>query len=124
MLACSAAGCRTRSDRTRADRTNQNNAGQNETGNSKQWTTAMRFTVLYSKSLYAGDSVARRIDGPDLRVVFPQVSASVADLSDADCAAADGLMIMRFRVTEADLRRLSSLRAICRMGVGYDILDR
>jgi phosphoglycerate dehydrogenase-like enzyme len=90
----------------------------------KQWTIAMRFTVLYSENLYADDSVERRIYGPDVRGIFPQASASVADLSDADCAAADGLMIIRFRVTEADLRRFPRLRAICRMGVGYDILDR
>jgi phosphoglycerate dehydrogenase-like enzyme len=90
----------------------------------KQWTVTMRFTVLYSENLYADDSVERSIYGPDMRVIFPQASASVADLSDADCAAADGLMIMRFKVTEADLRRFPKLRAICRMGVGYDILDR
>jgi phosphoglycerate dehydrogenase-like enzyme len=90
----------------------------------KQWTIAMRFTVLYSENLYADDSVEQRIYGPDIRAIFPRASASVADLSDADCAAADGLMIMRFKVTEADLRRFPRLRAICRMGVGYDILDR
>jgi len=84
----------------------------------------MPFTVLYSESLYDDDSVERRIYGPDVRVIFPQASASLADLSDADCATADGLMIMRFKVTEADLRRFPKLRAICRMGVGYDILDR
>ena len=90
----------------------------------KQWTLAMQFTVLYSENLYADDSVERRIYGPDIRAIFPRAPASVADLSDADCAAADGLMIMRFKVTEADLRRFPRLRAICRMGVGYDILDR
>ena len=73
----------------------------------QEWTVAMRFTVLYSENMYADDSVERRIYGPDVRVIFPQASASVADLSDADCAAADGLMIMRFRVTAADLRPLS-----------------
>ena len=59
----------------------------------------MRFTVLYSENLYADDSVERRIYGPDVRVIFPQAANSLADLSDADCAAADGLMIMRFKVT-------------------------
>ncbi len=84
----------------------------------------MRLTVLYSENMYADDSVERRIYGPDVRVIFPRASTSVAGLSDADCAAADGLMIMRLRVTAADLRRFPRLRAICRMGVGYDILDR
>jgi C-terminal binding protein len=84
----------------------------------------MRFTVLYAEKHYPDDSVERRIYGPEVRVIFPQASASVADLSDADCAAADGLMILRFKVTAADLRRFPKLRAICRMGVGYDNLDR
>lgn len=84
----------------------------------------MRFTVLYSQNLYPDDSLEQRIYGPDVRVVFPQASASLADLSDADCAAADGLMILTFKVTAADLRRFPKLRAICRMGVGYDKLDR
>jgi C-terminal binding protein len=84
----------------------------------------MRFTVLYSEANYADDSVERRIYGPDVRVIFPPAPASLADLSDADCAAADGLMILTFKVTAADLRRFPKLRAICRTGVGYDNLDR
>ncbi len=84
----------------------------------------MSFTVLYSENNYADDSVERRIYGPEVRVIFPHASGSLSDLSDADCAAADGLMIMRFKVSAADLRRFPRLRAICRMGVGYDNLDR
>ncbi len=84
----------------------------------------MSFTVLYSENVYPDDSVERRIYGPDVRVVFPKQSASIADLSDEDCAAADGLMILRFKVTAKDLERFPKLRAICRMGVGYDNLDR
>ena len=48
----------------------------------------MTVTVLYSENNYPDDSVERRIYGPDVRVVFPQKSSSLADLSDADCAAA------------------------------------
>jgi phosphoglycerate dehydrogenase-like enzyme len=84
----------------------------------------MTVTILYSENNYPDDSVERRIYGPDARVIFPQVTNSLADLSDADCAAAEGLMIMRYRVTAADLPRFPRLRAICRMGVGYDGLDR
>ena len=84
----------------------------------------MSFTVLYSENVYPDDSVERRIYGPDVKVVFPKQSASIADLSDADCAAAEGLMILRFKVTAKDLERFPKLRAICRMGVGYDNLDR
>lgn len=81
-------------------------------------------TVLYSENNYPDDSVERRIFGPDVRIVVPQTSAWLADLSDEDCAAADGLMIFRYPVTAKDLERFPRLRAICRMGVGYDILDR
>ncbi len=81
-------------------------------------------TVLYSENNYPDDSVERRIFGPDVRIVVPQTSARLADLSDEDCAAADGLMIFRYPVTAKDLERFPRLRAICRMGVGYDILDR
>lgn len=84
----------------------------------------MTVTVLYSENNYPDDSVERRIYGPDVRVVFPQKSSSLADLSDADCAAAHGLMILRYKVRREDLARFPNLKAICRMGVGYDNLDR
>ena len=81
-------------------------------------------TVLYSENNYPDDSVERRIYGPDVRVIFPRSSTSLADLSDADCAAAEGLMILRFKVRAEDLARFPRLRAVCRMGVGYDGIDR
>jgi phosphoglycerate dehydrogenase-like enzyme len=81
-------------------------------------------TVLYSENIYPDDSVERRIYGPDVRIIFPKASNSLADVSDADCAAADGLMILRYKVNARDLQRFPRLRAICRMGVGYDNLDR
>jgi phosphoglycerate dehydrogenase-like enzyme len=84
----------------------------------------MTATVLYSENSYPDDSVERRIYGPDVRVIFPKASNSLADLSDEDCAAAEGLMILRFKVNANDLKRFPRLRAICRMGVGYDNLDR
>ena len=52
----------------------------------------MSLTVLYSENVYPDDSVERRIYAPDLRVIFPRASSSLADLSDEDCTAADGLM--------------------------------
>ncbi|MGE0419618.1 MAG: C-terminal binding protein [Acetobacteraceae bacterium] len=85
----------------------------------------MPVTVLYSEKSYPDDTVERRIYGPDVRVIFPQApTTSLADLPDEDCAQAEGLMILRYKVTEADLARFPKLRAICRMGVGYDNLDR
>ena len=85
----------------------------------------MPVTVLYTEKAYADDSVERRIYGPDVRVIFPATPTDgLADLSDADCAAAEGVMILRYKVTAKDLERFPKLRAICRMGVGYDNLDR
>jgi phosphoglycerate dehydrogenase-like enzyme len=84
----------------------------------------MAFTVLYSENIYPDDSVERRVYGPEVRAIFPGPTGSLADLPDADCAAADGLMILRYRVTAADFARFPKLRAVCRMGVGYDVIDR
>jgi phosphoglycerate dehydrogenase-like enzyme len=83
----------------------------------------MAWTVLYPEKLYADDSVERGIYGPEVRVVFRD-ARTLADLSDDDCAAADGLMILRQRVSAADFARFIKLKAVCRMGVGYDIIDR
>ena len=81
-------------------------------------------TVLYSENNYPDDSVERRIYGPDVKVVFPQATTSLADLTDEECAQADGLMILRYKVTEEQLARFPKLRFVCRMGVGYDGIDR
>ncbi len=83
----------------------------------------MAFTVLYPETLYQDDSVERRIFGPDVRVVMRD-SKTLSDLSDTDCASADGLMILRQRVSAADLARFTRLRCVVRMGVGYDSIDR
>jgi phosphoglycerate dehydrogenase-like enzyme len=83
----------------------------------------MPTTVLYPESMYADDSVEREVFGPDVRIVVRD-TATLDQLSDADCAEADGLMIFRQWATAADLARFPRLRAIVRMGVGYDRLDR
>ena len=84
----------------------------------------MPVTVLYAEPIYSDDSVERRIYGPDVRVIFPPPTTSMADLPDELCAQADGLMNMRYQVTAADYARFPKLRAVCRMGVGYDVIDR
>jgi phosphoglycerate dehydrogenase-like enzyme len=83
----------------------------------------MTLTVLYPEAMYPDLSVEHRIFGPDVRVVMRDTRA-LADLSDADCAAADGLMIFRLFAPAADLARFPRLKAIVRMGVGYDRIDR
>src|SRR5690242_21383112 len=83
----------------------------------------MPVTVLYPEARQQPDDLERGVFGPDVRIVKRDASA-LSELSDADCAEADGLMIMGFGVTGADLERFPRLRAIVRMGVGYDKLDR
>ena len=85
----------------------------------------MPVTVLYSENNYPDDSVERRAYGPDVNILVPKgPTTSLADLTDEECAQADGLMILRFKVTEKDLARFPKLRFVCRMGVGYDGIDR
>jgi lactate dehydrogenase-like 2-hydroxyacid dehydrogenase len=79
--------------------------------------------VLYPEARQQPDNLETEVFGPDLRIVKRDAGA-LSELSDADCAEADGLMIMGFAVTGADLARFPRLRAIVRMGVGYDKLDR
>jgi C-terminal binding protein len=83
----------------------------------------MPMTVLYPESMYADDSVEREVFGPDVRVLVRDV-ATLDQLGDADCAEVDGLMIFRHWVSAADLARFPRVRAMVRMGVGYDRLDR
>ena len=80
-------------------------------------------TILYPEAMYPDDAEERRIFGPDVTILRRNTKA-LADLSDADCAAVDGLMLFRQFCTGADLARFPRLRAIVRMGVGYDRVDR
>ena len=83
----------------------------------------MSFTVLYPEKLYADDAVERRVYGDGVTVIFRDTQ-DLAELSDADAASADGLMILRQSVQAADFARFSKLRCVVRMGVGYDKIDR
>ena len=80
-------------------------------------------TIMYPERMYPDDSEERRIFGPDVSILMRD-SRVIADLSDAECAEVDGLMIFRQWVGAADMARFPRLRAIVRMGVGYDRLDR
>jgi phosphoglycerate dehydrogenase-like enzyme len=83
----------------------------------------MPVTVLYPEARQAPDELEREVFGPDVRIVKRDAGA-LSELSDADCAEADGLMILGFPASGADLARFPKLRAVVRMGVGYDKLDR
>ena len=80
-------------------------------------------TVLYPETMYADDLVEREVFGPDTRILVRGVPA-LADLSDADCAEVDGLMLFRLWASADELARFPKLRAVVRMGVGYDRIDR
>ena len=80
-------------------------------------------TVMYPERMYPDDAEERRIFGPGVRILMRD-SQVLADLPDDECAEVDGLMIFRQHVHAADLARFTRLRAIVRMGVGYDRLDR
>jgi C-terminal binding protein len=83
----------------------------------------MPVTVLYPEARQTPDDLELGVFGPEVRIVKRDAGA-LSELADADCAEADGLMILGFGVTGADLERFPRLRAIVRMGVGYDKLDR
>ena len=84
----------------------------------------MTVTVLYPEDRQIPDlALEQEVFGPEVRIVRA-AKPSFVELDPNDCAAADGLMIMRWAVTAADLDRFPRLRRVVRMGVGYDKLDR
>lgn len=84
----------------------------------------MPVTVLYPEERQIADeTIEREVFGPDLRILR-RATRALAELDEEACAETDGLMIMRQAVTDADLQRFPRLKAIVRMGVGYDKLDR
>src|SRR6266852_1078387 len=84
----------------------------------------MTVTVFYPEDRQIPDlALEQEILGPEVRLIRA-AKPSFAELDPADCAAADGLMIMRRAVTAADLDRFPRLRCVVRMGVGYDKLER
>jgi C-terminal binding protein len=84
----------------------------------------MAVTVLYPEDRQVPDlDLEGRIFGSDVRLVR-RTKQRLAELEPADCADVDGLMIMRHAVSADDIARFPRLRAIVRMGVGYDKIDR
>jgi C-terminal binding protein len=80
-------------------------------------------TVLYSETMYPDLDVEREVFGPHTRLLVRD-TATLADLDPAECAEVDGLMLFRMFASAADFARFPRLRAIVRMGVGYDRIDR
>jgi phosphoglycerate dehydrogenase-like enzyme len=83
----------------------------------------MTVTVLYPEDRQIPDlGLEQEVFGPEVRILRA-AKPSFAELDPTDCAAADGLMIMRWDVTAADVDRFPRLRCVVRMGVGYDHLE-
>lgn len=80
-------------------------------------------TILYPERMYPNDADERGIFPADATILMRD-TVLLSDLSPEDCAAADGLMVFRQWVSAADIARFPRLRAIVRMGVGYDRIDR
>jgi phosphoglycerate dehydrogenase-like enzyme len=80
-------------------------------------------TILYPERMYPNDSNERGIFPADATILMRD-TVLLSDLTPEDCAVADGLMIFRQWVSAEDMARFPRLRAIVRMGVGYDRIDR
>src|SRR5271163_3250267 len=84
----------------------------------------MPVTVLYPEERQIpDDGLEAEIFGPEVHLIRRHAK-TLADLDPGDCAEVDGLMIMRYSVTPEDIGRFPRLRAIVRMGVGYDRIAR
>jgi phosphoglycerate dehydrogenase-like enzyme len=84
----------------------------------------MPVTVMYPEDRQIpDDTVEREIFGPEVHIIR-RTKTALAELDPVDCAEVDGLMIMRHAVSGEDIARFPRLRAIVRMGVGYDKIDR
>lgn len=80
-------------------------------------------TILYPERMYPDDREERLIFPQDARILMRDTRL-LSELAAADCAEAEGLMIFRQWVSAADFARFPRLRAVVRMGVGYDRIDR
>lgn len=83
----------------------------------------MPLTVLYAEGQAADDALEREIFGDGV-TIMRRTLASLSELSPAECAEVDGLMVLRFPVTRDDIARFPRLKCVVRMGVGYDRVDR
>ena len=84
----------------------------------------MTLTVLEPEALYSDTLLEQEVMGPTVRILRGNARASLAELPDALCAQADGLMTLRMAVPGDQLARFPRLKVVVRMGVGYDRVDR
>lgn len=84
----------------------------------------MTLTVVEPEGLYPDTSLEQRIMGPSVRILQGACKTSLAELPDAMCQDAEGLMTLRMAVPAEQIARFPKLKVIVRMGVGYDRVDR
>jgi C-terminal binding protein len=84
----------------------------------------LTLTVLEPEGLYPDSALEERVLGPGVRVLQGAAKVSLAEVPDALCAEADGLMTLRMPVPADQLARFPRLKVVVRMGVGYDRVDR
>ncbi|MGH7070958.1 MAG: hypothetical protein ACREFO_13240 [Acetobacteraceae bacterium] len=82
----------------------------------------MTLTVLYPERMYPDQSVEDRIFGSGVEVLI-RPCEKLADLDSNDCIRTYGLMTFHHSVRTADLAGFPRLKALVRMGVGYDKID-
>jgi C-terminal binding protein len=83
----------------------------------------MSTTILYPEAMYGDDTVEREVFGPGATIRLRDVPL-IADLEPVDCEDVEGLMIFRHWLSAEEMAKFPRLRAVVRMGVGYDRLDR
>ncbi|ONG54945.1 phosphoglycerate dehydrogenase [Pseudoroseomonas deserti] len=82
------------------------------------------LTVLEPEGLYPDTALEDALFAGRIRLLRGGGESGLAALPDALCAEAEGLFIFRNWLRAEDLPRFPKLRAVVRMGVGYDRLDR
>jgi len=79
--------------------------------------------ILYAERMYDNDVVEREVFGTGATITMRDAT-TLADLPQSDRDAVEGLMIFRLWAPGEELAKFPKLRAVVRMGVGYDRVDR
>ena len=85
-----------------------------------------RLTVLEPEGMYPDTRLEAEILGPEVEVLHGGAphTGTLDALPDDLCARVDGLLIFRHFLRPGHIARFPRLKAVVRMGVGYDRLDR
>ncbi|WP_372616767.1 C-terminal binding protein [Falsiroseomonas sp.] len=85
-----------------------------------------RLTVLEPEAMYPDTSLEQEVFGPEVEILHGGAphTESLDMLPDEVCARVDGLLIFRHWLKPHHIARFPRLKAVVRMGVGYDRLDR